>query len=114
MDPMDGCISCIVLAGHLWAIPPEVEGCLDPAVLRKGILEALHTLPHQIARYKDVQGTVTSRLEVGRPVAVESVAEPTGNLVTPGAGYDRSSSEFARNGGGLGTGELQSCNATDS
>jgi hypothetical protein len=92
MDPLEGRIA---LVGHLRATSPRVTGYLDPTDARAVLMEALASLRDQIRSYKDVQGTVTCRLEIAPSGAVVSTAILTDNLVTPATGYELSDGVLA-------------------
>jgi hypothetical protein len=87
MDPLDG---RIVLVGHIRATSPVVSGSLRWGEARRVVLAALPHLRDRIRSYKDVQGTITYRLEIGATGTVESVTILTDNVVTPFTGYDHS------------------------
>ncbi|AXA91298.1 hypothetical protein [Massilia sp. YMA4] len=87
MDPLEGRIAFV---GHLRPTSPVVKGALDAAAARRVILDLQRDLAGQLKDRedcKDVQGTVTFRLEVGASGQVESVTVLIDHLVTAAAGY---------------------------
>lgn len=87
MDPLDGRIAMV---GHIRATSPLVTGSIQCAEARRVFLEALPHLRDRIGSYKDVQGTITHRLEIGTAGMVESITTLTENIVTPFTGYGQS------------------------
>lgn len=87
MDPAEGRIAMV---GHIRATAPIVSGGIAGDQVRRVVLDTLPHLRERIRIYKDVQGTITSRLEIAKTGAVDRVITLTDNLVTPVAGYNSS------------------------
>lgn len=95
MDPMEGRIA---LVGHIRATSPVINGAVSEVRARETISAALPELRERLMAYKDVQGTITYRLELRANGAVESVATLTDNVITPLTGYGHSEAVSAVKG----------------
>jgi hypothetical protein len=87
MDPMEGRIAMV---GHIRATSPVVTGSLQWSSARKVVLSALFTLRDRVRSYKEVQGTMSLRLDVSDAGAVESLTVLTDNLITQSSGFGAS------------------------
>lgn len=87
MDPMDGRIAMV---GHIRATSPVVTGDLSFAQTRESVGQLLRQVKDQFRVFKEVQGTITFRLEIRPTGRVGSIATLTDNLVTQISGYEPS------------------------
>lgn len=87
MDPLDGRIAMV---GHIRAASPVVRGSVKEDAVRRVILDAMPHLRDRIRPYKDVQGTISFKLEVGPNGLVESTFILTDNVITQSSGYENS------------------------
>lgn len=85
MDPLEGRLA---LVGHLRATSPVVRGALAAPVARQVILDFQRALAEPVKAHKDVQGTLSFRLDVTADGKVGAVTTLTDNLVTAHSGYE--------------------------
>ena len=84
MDPLDGRIA---LVGHIRATSPIVSGPLFDGDVRAVVRDALARIHDRTKAYREVQGTITCRLEVSPAGQVSTLTSLTDNLVTSATGY---------------------------
>jgi hypothetical protein len=86
MDPLKGRIA---LVGHLRATSPLITGPLDPKVVKGILAEEIIRLRDKTRQYKDIQGTVSLRVEIGPSGIVESVVVLADSVITAVSGYEQ-------------------------
>lgn len=85
MDPLH---ARIAMVGHIRATSPLVNGNIEPVEARRIIVEAMAKIQDRTRNYRDVQGTITYRISLGRSGKVESATILTDNVITASSGYD--------------------------
>ena len=87
MDPKEGRIAMV---GHMRATGPKVKGALAGPDVRRIVAEKLPSLAERLKQWKEVQGVVAARLNVGPTGEVTSAVTLSNTLVVPVSGYAKS------------------------